>query len=323
MVTTVQNVNTIAFPTQRSATRRQRVTNVEQHTGIKLQLSNLLQTSLELHQVLQLFFDEVQSSVSLCSLSYRNEKINDNIKFGDIARHTCHYKLITNQVSLGELTFTRSKRFTETELLLLEVLIGCLICPIRNALMYREAVQSALRDPLTGTGNRLALENSLEREIALALRHNRPLSVLVIDIDKFKTVNDNYGHTAGDLVLKAVVKQLTQCSRETDSTYHTYRFGGEEFVILLNNSDATGSMIVAERIRNNVEKMTTHYDNHSIHVTVSAGIASLHAGDNVASLFERADKALYKAKHNGRNQTISAEAIITDPTESAETELTS
>ena len=83
------------------------------------------------------------------------------------------------------------KRFSETELQLLEMLLGCLISPIRNALMYDEALQSALRDPLTGVGNRVALDNTLEREISLALRHQHPLSILVVDIDKFKAVNDS------------------------------------------------------------------------------------------------------------------------------------
>jgi diguanylate cyclase (GGDEF)-like protein len=307
MVTTVNNSNTVAFPAPRSAATRKRFIKADQHTGIKLQLSNLLQTTLELPQVLQLFFEEVNHNIPLESLAYRSEKIAENFEYGKPSRHSCHYKLVTSQDTLGELSFSRSKRFTEKELQLLELLIGCLICPIRNALMYREAIQSALRDPLTGSGNRLALENTLDREISLARRHKHPLSMLVIDIDKFKAINDNYGHTAGDCVLKDVAKQLAQCCRDTDATYRAYRFGGEEFVILLNNTDTQGALIVAERIRTCVEAMTTCYDHQSIKVTVSVGAASLASDDTMSSLFKRADHALYQAKDNGRNQVVKAQ----------------
>ncbi len=310
MVTTVQQANTVAFPSQQSAAARKRIAKANHHAEARLQLSNLLQTSLELPQVLQIFFDEVQHSVALGSLSYRNDKMSFDVDLGSTAKHSCHYKLITSQDSLGELSFTRSKRFSEQELQLLELLISSLICPIRNALMYREAIQSALQDPLTGSGNRLALENTMEREISLALRHKTPLSVLVADIDKFKSINDTYGHTAGDHVLKGVAGQLAQCCRDTDATYRTYRFGGEEFVILLSNTSPEGALIVAERIRSCIESMTTSYDQKTIKVTVSIGASSLIPGDTMPKLFERADKALYRAKNNGRNQVVSTQDSV-------------
>ena len=304
MVTTAHHANTIAFPTPRRVSSRKRAIHAEQHTELRLQLSNLLQTSLELSQVLQLFFDEVQDNLTIGSLSYKNEKISDDINIGKHAVHSCHYQLTTNNDSFGELTFTRSKRFAEKELQLLEMLIGCLILPIRNALTYRQAIQSALQDTLTGVGNRLALENNLERDIARARRQKQPLSVLIVDIDKFKRVNDNHGHSAGDHVLKAVAQQMTLCCRDADSTYHTYRYGGEEFVILLNNTSAKGSAIVAERLRKSIEAMTSSYDDNTIDVTVSIGVTSLLKDDSLSTLFSRADKALYQAKNNGRNQVI-------------------
>lgn len=312
MVTTVQNTNTVAFPNGQGPATRKRVLGTEDNTELRLQLSNLLQTTLELPQVLQLFFDEVQHTIALDSLNYRSEKNHVNIDIGDSARHSCHYKLITSQDSLGELSFTRGKRFSDGELHLLEQLIGCLICPIRNALLYREAIQSALRDPLTGSGNRLALENTLEREISLAQRHQNPLSVLVVDIDNFKTINDSYGHAAGDCVLKEVARQLAQCCRDTDATYRAYRFGGEEFVILLNNTDTGGALILAERIRAGIETTTTRHDQQTISVTVSIGASSLIAADTMSSLFERADRALYRAKQNGRNRVVDAQQCEPD-----------
>lgn len=312
MVTTVQEANTVAFPHQAGTGKRTRAPQPDPYASVKLQLSNLLQTTLELSPLLQLFFEEVKHSVPLDGLSYRSDKNSEVIEFGKNALHSCHYNLITGQNSLGELSFSRSKRFSEQELQRVEMLIGCLICPIRNARLYQEAIQSSLRDPLTNAGNRLALDNTLEREINLAQRHLHPLSILVIDIDKFKAINDNFGHAAGDFVLKDVAQQLSHSCRETDATHRTYRFGGEEFVILLSNTEPQGAAIVAERIRACIEAMTTHYESNSINVTVSVGISSLNAQDSMATLFERADKALFQAKQNGRNQIVDSAALKTE-----------
>lgn len=299
MVTTVQSSNTIAFPlSKHSSTVRDR--------DLRLRMSSVLQTTLELPQILKLFFDELQLTMPMNSVSFRHEGFSSHIEVGKSATHSCHYNLVTNNDSLGELAFTRSNRFSELDLQQLEMLIGCLICPIKNALQYQSAIQSSLRDPLTGTGNRIALEDSLGREINLAKRHGYPLSLLVVDIDKFKDVNDTFGHAAGDSVLKDVAYQLSICCRDTDAAYRTYRFGGEEFVIVLNNTGSEGAKVVAERLRSSIEKMTTVHEANSINVTISAGIATLRDEDGKNNLFDRADKALYEAKHCGRNQVIVA-----------------
>ncbi len=309
MTTKVKRSNTIAFPIPKNNGKQRPLKQTEQHSALRLELSTMLQSTLELTQILQMFFDEAKRNLAVNSLSYNNEKVPHSIDLGETARHSCYYKLMTNQHALGEISFTRDKRFTDHDLYMLELLIGSLICPIRNALLYRDAIESALRDPLTGTGNRMALENTLDREVSLALRHNHPLSILVVDIDKFKDINDKHGHSTGDRVLKDVAKMLIQSSRDTDSAYRAYRFGGEEFVLLLNNTSREGSMIVAERIRESVEEMTTTCDDVSIKVTVSIGLSTLRKTDSSPELFDRADKALYSAKNNGRNQVISAELL--------------
>lgn len=308
MVTTVRHSNTVAFPADKSGAGRRRRAHIEDHADLKYQLSSVLQTTLDLTQLLKLFFDETRRSLNLGSLSYQFDKYPDEFTVGRKARHSAHYRLITRQDSLGELSVTRRKPFSEEELQLLETLIGCLICPLRNSLLYRDAVQSALKDPLTGVGNRLAMENTLEREIAIALRHKHDLSLLIVDIDHFKHINDKFGHAAGDRVLKNVATEFMQCCRNSDATYHSYRFGGEEFVVLLNHTDAEGAKIAAERIRACIGELSTTVNAETITVTASVGVASLDEGDSVASIFQRADDALYTAKREGRNRVVFSRA---------------
>jgi len=315
MPTTVQQSNTFAFPMRPKDKNREQHIDKNQYTDLRLQLTSFLQTSLELEQVLKLFFDEVQQHISLGSLEYTNPRINNSINYGRSGKHSIDYRLENQQGPLGTLLFTRARRFTETELGLLEMLIGCLICPIRNALMYREAIQNSLEDPLTGAGNRLALENTLEREVGLALRHKQALSVIVVDIDHFKCVNDDHGHQAGDKVLKDVARQLALCCRDTDSAYRAYRYGGEEFVLILSNTSTEGSLIVAERIRASIAALSCPHEGETLKVTVSVGVSSLLNDDNMSRLFQRADKALYKAKHKGRNRVVSATTLGLEPSD--------
>ncbi len=274
----------------------------------RLKLNNTLQSSLELGQVLQLFLENIQPELKLAGLAYVNEDQAIDIKLGKQTTHSCGYQLITPDENLGEITFTRRKRFNEADLETIESLLTSLLNPLRNALKYRDAIRAALKDPLTGAGNRLAMNDTLRREIELAKRHNQPLSILVMDIDNFKQVNDCHGHSAGDLVLQNLISTTQDIYRVTDMVF---RYGGEEFVVLLNKTDRTGAKVIAERIRQavadmHVESKHTNDKNcknkNKIQATVSIGIATLTGTDSKDSLFDRADKALYKAKAGGRNR---------------------
>lgn len=125
------------------------------------------------------------------------------------------------------------------------------------------------------------------------------LSILMIDIDLFKNINDTYGHAAGDIVLEEVAKIIKSCTRNADTAA---RYGGEEFVVMLNNTAASAAMAVAERIRKSVEEKSVMYDGKKINVTISIGVSSYNFDlESAKSIVERADKALYESKQNGRN----------------------
>jgi diguanylate cyclase (GGDEF)-like protein len=126
----------------------------------------------------------------------------------------------------------------------------------------------------------------------------------MIDVDKFKVINDRYGHQAGDYVLKALAKLMMQLNRNTD---HLFRYGGEEFVVILNHTLAQGALFVGERMREQIEQNDFIYQGVKIPVTISIGISIFQKQDSAKELFTRADTALYTAKKSGRNQVFCLE----------------
>jgi len=220
---------------------------------------------------------------------------------GEKARHSCGYRLITQQDNLGEICFYNNKRFSEQVLEMIEIVLGVLVSPLRNTLNYRDALTASLTDPLTGAGNRIAMNDTLKREIELAKRHNEDLALLMIDLDNFKAVNDKHGHIVGDLVLKKVVDALKLVNRQTDLSF---RYGGEEFVVLLNKTDLDGAKVIGDRIRKSVEALRINLTQDSLQVTISIGASAQLANDNMESLLQRADTALYQAKNEGKNRVV-------------------
>jgi diguanylate cyclase (GGDEF)-like protein len=274
--------------------------NLEQ---LRQVLSLQLQTSLEAEKILGIFFHGIQRLMPLNALNYEHRSSDLHLKFGDRAHHRASYSLSNEGEHLGELVFQRSQRFSEQELVQLESLLASLLFPLRNALMYRAATQSALRDPLTGTGNRIAMDQTLSRETELARRHKHPLSLLMLDIDHFKRVNDLHGHPMGDEVLKAVATSIKGQLRNVDMVF---RFGGEEFLIVLSNTCREAAAMVGERLRNAALRLTYPMSENPITLTVSLGCATLLPAESADSLLRRADSALYVAKRDGRNRLAMA-----------------
>ncbi len=160
----------------------------------------------------------------------------------------------------------------------------------------------AFRDGLTGLYNHRYFQEVLESELDRAKRYNHPLSLLLIDIDFFKKVNDQFGHPAGDQVLQEVGNTLTKLIRRCDIVA---RYGGEEFAIILPETGATSAKVLAQRVRRGIEQMNVNYNDQILSITISCGIASSEIdnhGDTRAELIEYSDQALYRAKENGRNR---------------------
>ena len=163
--------------------------------------------------------------------------------------------------------------------------------------------QQTLRDVLTEIPNRLAYDERLNLELANFRRKQDPFTLVVWDIDLFKKVNDTYGHAAGDQVLKLVASILKKNMRETD---FIARYGGEEFVSILPGTDIKGAQLITDKLREIVKSSKFHFRDEAVNVTVSSGFAEVKNNEDSETLFIRADKALYKAKENGRDNCQAA-----------------
>lgn len=168
--------------------------------------------------------------------------------------------------------------------------------------MYSKTRHMSVTDALTGLYNRRHFEDNLEREFLRAVRYDNHLSFAMIDIDYFKQVNDTYGHSAGDYVLKEVAYLISQTFRKTDMVF---RYGGEEFAVIITETPLSKAVVPLERLRKTVEENNFTYNGQKIDITISIGASEVNEQTNtVHQLFELADKALYKAKESGRNRVV-------------------
>lgn len=174
----------------------------------------------------------------------------------------------------------------------------------RMAVDELELRRIAITDSLTGALTRRGLDQRLEHELERCRRYKRPMSLLALDLDHFKTINDHFGHAAGDIMLQSVVSMCRDHLRSIDVIART---GGEEFVVILPETPGPEAHLVAERLRNLIETSTVRAAGRTLNVTTSIGVTTLGTHDTThAQILERADVALYQAKSAGRNQVVFA-----------------
>ncbi len=178
---------------------------------------------------------------------------------------------------------------------------------IYRARLFEQTERLATTDGLTGLTNHRSFQGRLDEHLAQAGRYGKKLSLLLCDIDHFKSVNDTHGHPAGDLVLRGVARTLGRAARTTDVVA---RYGGEEFAVVMPETDAAGALVIAERIRERIGKIAFETEQGPLRVTVSVGLATFpEDGQTKAALVERADGCLYHAKRHGRNRTVAAASL--------------
>ncbi len=221
-------------------------------------------------------------------------------------RRTGYFPLVNENTLIGCIvTKSTEKPLIQEEIDYLTQLAAQTATTITRANIYAEILKHATLDALTGFYNRRQLDERIKQEISSARRKHTSLCAIMIDIDFFKKVNDTYGHSTGDFILKTVSKIIRSRLREYDIAA---RYGGEEFAILLPFTDETEAAMVAERLRKavenkviDIEKVNTKNDTKTIKITISLGIYQFKSSDKTQDLLMNADKALYEAKESGRN----------------------
>ena len=258
-----------------------------------------LHRSLDVGDVIMTFIAACEAVAPHDSYSYEHADRGMVLTGGAPARHSANWPLDADGEALGTLTLTRATRFTPDELHRIELMLALLGLPLRNALRYQAALALSQHDVLTGLLNRAGFETTLTRELKLARRNQTPLSLVFMDIDHFKAINDTHGHAAGDQVLRAVGDVIARCMRATDMLA---RVGGEEFVAIQPGADDTGALRLGERVLKAMRAAEVTVRRKRIPLTLSVGVATFDGREDEKRLLHRADQAMYRAKHEGRDR---------------------
>lgn len=308
--------------------------NINFHDSMK-NIAKIIETQYELNYIVPLIGEMFDKFVSN-HLIYIFLRKDDETEFSLVWPGACNdekiYGLISILTSDSECILTADKKTGVFPLISEGKLFGCIVTKsmegklndkevdyieqltnqvattINRANVYAEILKHATLDALTGFYNKRQLEERLKQEVSSSRRQHLPLSVIMTDIDFFKSVNDTYGHAVGDLVLKTVSDVIRSQLREYDVAG---RYGGEEFTVLLPSAGIKDACMVAERLRKAVEKRNIDIsklspEHKNINVTISLGVYQMQDGDEISDLIIKADRALYEAKTGGRNKVVSA-----------------
>lgn len=265
-------------------------------------LTRRLAATLSLETQLGILAEELGETVSFDALNYRHRIARQDFVFstGIGGPHRCEYRLTLEGINCGNLILHRRQKFVEEELQAVEAIISVAICSLRNACQHAAIKQAALTDSLTDIPNKRAMQEALVRSSQLADRHNEPYSLILCDLDHFKTINDNHGHVVGDHLLQMTAEAIERSLRVSDSVY---RFGGEEFAVLLPHTGIPEASFVADRIREAIAAIQIDCGGSALSVTASCGVAVHIKGETAEQWLARSDEAMYRAKQQGRNCT--------------------
>jgi diguanylate cyclase (GGDEF)-like protein len=263
-------------------------------------LPEQLQTTLELNQQLQMFSMAAGKILPLTAMQLCTAVGEFKAAGSTTGPHEYRSMLVLNEQCLAELIYQSELPVSPMQQRKLLELEQQWLFPLRNALIVTRLQQLALRDTLTGLGNRRYFDDAIQKALQLTERKQQPMVLILLDLDNFKQVNDNFGHHAGDEVLLAVADAMRCTLRASDNLF---RFGGDEFAVLLTAEDAQSAELVAHRL---VKAISQHHICVKFGVSASAGLASHQPDETTQTLFNRADSALYDAKQSGKNAVRTA-----------------
>lgn len=259
-----------------------------------------LQTTLEIEELLEIFSMEAAKSIRFCGLSLQYLNQTSTVRGSMPGQHLISFNLLLEGEKMAQLSYSLIDPLGKNDVRKLDSLHQQLLYPLRNALMFLKVKKLALKDALTGLNNRGHFDDSLQQALIRAKRNRSTFALIMLDLDEFKQVNDNHGHLEGDKVIQAMADVLLKSVRGDDSVF---RLGGDEFAIIAQGNKENDAATVSARIQHNVS-------NHPLlsqhGVSTSIGFTFFKQNDSIASLYSRADTALYAAKDFGRNCTKTA-----------------
>ncbi len=256
----------------------------------KLALTEQLQTSLELNVLLNIFAMEAAKYVDFSGLYFKQGEITAQVRGSKKAKKETLFELTINKQHIGTLTYAINSPISLTNNRVLRELHQLLIHPLHNAIKYQQAIKLAMQDGLTELGNRRYFDEQLKRAMHHANRQSSKVGMMVCDLNKFKEINDSYGHHVGDEILVQFSQALRSSVRDSDSVF---RFGGDEFVILVEDASEESLLIIEERIN---QALITNSVLAKYQVGCELGSTFMESSDNEHSFFERADSNLYGRK---------------------------
>jgi diguanylate cyclase (GGDEF)-like protein len=254
-----------------------------------------LQTSLVIEDVLAIYAKFTKKLLNFTGLQFQSTLGTAQTSESDTNSTPYIFDLTIGREHLGQLIYFSKYPLGKAIESKLRSLHSALVYPLRNAMMYSRVLKLATKDSLTGLNNRSQFNDILSQKLENCRRYQRPFSLMLLDLDNFKQVNDKFGHKIGDDTLKEFATVLNSSIRATDTVF---RFGGDEFAILIEDPEFKTNQVVSERIMQFV-KQSSLMSKHE--VTVSIGYTLAMSNDCDIEIFSRADKGLYKAKASGRN----------------------
>ncbi|WP_025769781.1 GGDEF domain-containing protein [Thioalkalivibrio sp. HK1] len=299
----------------------------------RLKIALALQRSLDVEDILEAFSNLLNERAPHLGLRFRGlqsaNRIDDHA-IGRSGAYSCRFRLrlypsahsskhlsehpsdtakdsvvyIENErKDLGDILFFRDTPFLAFEKKEIASALPLLEFPLRNALIHKEAIRGMLEDPLTGSYNRAMMDDILKHEVENAARHQTPLSLMMIDIDHFKRINDRFGHLAGDGILIDFAHRIRGAIRKKD---RLFRYGGDEFALLASHTDDQGIRRIEKRLRGVIDAPPfdiAAFDGfrNTISIRACFGVAKYRSGDGPLDLIARADKDLYREKRKVKN----------------------
>ncbi|REL27444.1 GGDEF domain-containing protein [Thalassotalea euphylliae] len=257
-----------------------------------LALLEQLQTTLDLNELLNKYAMVASKYIEFTGLTFKAESVEATIRGSRQGKIKRQFNLSINGQQLGRLTYSLNAPISGSTEKVMNELHRYLLHPLNNALTYRTALMLAMQDSLTGLGNRRYFDEQLKRAMHQANRSNNKVGLIVADLNKFKVINDTFGHAVGDKVLIHFADALRVSVRDSDSLF---RFGGDEFVVLIECAGDESLEVIYHRIH---EAVAADGYLEKYQVSCCLGATFMKCGDTEKSFFERADQALYRKKTN-------------------------